>query len=198
MGQHPCVSLNHRTIDWFRLEGTCRDHLVQSSAKNSNVFSQIRVLKTPFSQTLNVSRAATSSENLRVHLISLSVPAMKTPLIILHLVTETLLSPHWMWPSSQFPTQIQGPDFTLCLTHIPEECKLHQCVITAVQTASSLVTDQFICADLFPMNHFYEIAFFPNLQQRIYLCFKIIFEEASDCLEAYGLVDFVHIILFLS
>lgn len=70
---------------------------------------------------MNVSRDETSSD-----LISLSVPVMKTPLItLLHLVTETLLSSYWMWPSSQFLIQIQGPDFTLCLTHIPEECKLH-------------------------------------------------------------------------
>jgi len=40
-----------------------------------------------------------------------------------------------------FP-KIQGPDFTLCLTHIPQDCKPCQCVITAAQAASSLdVTD---------------------------------------------------------
>ncbi|KAK4828813.1 hypothetical protein QYF61_000870 [Mycteria americana] len=36
-----------------------------------------------------------------------------------------------------FP-KIQGPDFTLCLTHIPQDCELHQCMITAAQAASNL------------------------------------------------------------
>ncbi|KAK4827897.1 hypothetical protein QYF61_022320 [Mycteria americana] len=31
-----------------------------------------------------------------------------------------------------------GPDFTLCLTHIPQDCELHQRMITAAQAASSL------------------------------------------------------------
>ncbi|KAK4807109.1 hypothetical protein QYF61_018450 [Mycteria americana] len=29
--------------------------------------------------------------------------------------------------------KIQGPDYTLHLTHIPQDCKLHQCMITAAQ-----------------------------------------------------------------
>ncbi|KAK4823689.1 hypothetical protein QYF61_005755 [Mycteria americana] len=31
-----------------------------------------------------------------------------------------------------------GPDFTLLLTHIPQDCELHQCMITAAQAASNL------------------------------------------------------------
>ncbi|KAK4827901.1 hypothetical protein QYF61_022324, partial [Mycteria americana] len=31
-----------------------------------------------------------------------------------------------------------GPGFTLCLTHIPQDCELHQRMITAAQAASSL------------------------------------------------------------
>ncbi|KAK4826361.1 LOW QUALITY PROTEIN: hypothetical protein QYF61_007955, partial [Mycteria americana] len=44
-----------------------------------------------------------------------------------------------------FP-KIQGPDFTLCLTHIPQDCELHQCMITAAQAASSIdLTDKLTC-----------------------------------------------------
>ncbi|PKU41088.1 hypothetical protein llap_8599 [Limosa lapponica baueri] len=32
----------------------------------------------------------------------------------------------------------RGPDFTICLTHIPQDCELHQCMTTAAQTASNL------------------------------------------------------------
>jgi len=34
--------------------------------------------------------------------------------------------------------KIQGPDCTFHLTHIPHDCKLHQCVIIAAQAASNL------------------------------------------------------------
>jgi len=34
--------------------------------------------------------------------------------------------------------EIQGPDFTLCLTRIPQDCELHQCVITAAHAARNL------------------------------------------------------------
>ncbi|KAK4829123.1 hypothetical protein QYF61_002161 [Mycteria americana] len=38
--------------------------------------------------------------------------------------------------------EIQGPNFTLHLTNIPQDCELHQCMIAAGQTASNLdVTD---------------------------------------------------------
>lgn len=95
---------------------------------NNYIFNSIGSLKSPFSQTLNVSRDERSSENLRVHLISLSVPVMKTPLIThLHLITEPLLSSHWMQPFSQFLIQIQGPDFTLCLS-IPQRNTNCTCV----------------------------------------------------------------------
>ncbi|KAK4831048.1 hypothetical protein QYF61_014980, partial [Mycteria americana] len=44
-----------------------------------------------------------------------------------------------------FP-KIQGPDFTLHLTHIPQDCELHQCMITAAQIASNLdVSDSLTC-----------------------------------------------------
>ncbi|KAK4829843.1 hypothetical protein QYF61_006853 [Mycteria americana] len=36
-----------------------------------------------------------------------------------------------------FP-KIQGADFTLRLTHIPQDCEFHQCMITAAQAASNL------------------------------------------------------------
>ncbi|KAK4811313.1 hypothetical protein QYF61_024449, partial [Mycteria americana] len=42
--------------------------------------------------------------------------------------------------------RLTGPDYTPCLTFIPQDCKLHQCTITAAQAASSLdVTDELTC-----------------------------------------------------
>ncbi|KAK4829022.1 hypothetical protein QYF61_001797 [Mycteria americana] len=39
-----------------------------------------------------------------------------------------------------------GPDYTSFLSHIPQDCELHQCVITAAQAASNLdVTDELTC-----------------------------------------------------
>ncbi|KAK4816375.1 hypothetical protein QYF61_016279 [Mycteria americana] len=41
---------------------------------------------------------------------------------------------------------LPGPDFTLYLTHIPQDCELHQCMITAAQAASNLdITNQLTC-----------------------------------------------------
>ncbi|KAK4818692.1 hypothetical protein QYF61_017913, partial [Mycteria americana] len=40
----------------------------------------------------------------------------------------------------------QGPDYTPCLSHIPQDCELHQCVTTAAQASSNLdVTDELTC-----------------------------------------------------
>ncbi|KAK4825906.1 hypothetical protein QYF61_003401 [Mycteria americana] len=37
---------------------------------------------------------------------------------------------------------LPGLDFTLCLTRIPQDCELHQCMITVAQAASNLdITD---------------------------------------------------------
>lgn len=30
-----------------------------------------------------------------------------------------------------------GPGFTLCLTHVPEDCELHQCMLTAAQAPAA-------------------------------------------------------------
>ncbi|KAK4816953.1 hypothetical protein QYF61_025776, partial [Mycteria americana] len=41
-----------------------------------------------------------------------------------------------------------SPDFTLHLSHIPQDCELHQCMITAAQAASNLdITNQLTCVD---------------------------------------------------
>ncbi|KAK4820429.1 hypothetical protein QYF61_026265 [Mycteria americana] len=42
--------------------------------------------------------------------------------------------------SVALPLSTDGPDFTLRLTHIPQDCKLHQCLIAAAQAASNLDT----------------------------------------------------------
>jgi len=44
-----------------------------------------------------------------------------------------------------FP-KIQGPDLVLCLTRIPHDCRLHQCMVTAAQAASDRdITDELTC-----------------------------------------------------
>ncbi|KAK4827968.1 hypothetical protein QYF61_022670, partial [Mycteria americana] len=129
-----------------------------------DIFNQIRLLRALSNLTLNVSRGGASTTSLgnlfqclttlfdqqvlnhpwqflaflscfltpgdRELLCSMESVLKDLPALFCCLVPEGKLE-------VRFP-KIQGPDFTLCLSHIPQDCELHQCMITAAQAASSL------------------------------------------------------------